>query len=138
MKGFGNLTTKERYGLLLAINLGRTFNKNKPLTLTEISEKENLSLKYLERLVVPFKKAKWVISQRGREGGYIMIKNPTTISLKDIVLLFCEECCLVSCLSGIHKGKCPNFDKCTAKKAWAKIQKALVESMESIKLSELI
>ena len=137
MSFFGKLTTRERYGLRLALNLAETFYTKEPISLAKISKQEEISMKYLEQLIVPFKKADWIDSIRGREGGYIMKKDPAKTTLKDLIWMIDEEPKLVHCLDPAS-AKCKRSPNCRARHAWAKVQKAIEESMDSIKLDKLL
>ena len=139
MSFFGEITSKEHYGLRLAIRLAETFKTKKPISLAEISELENISMKYLEHLIVPIKKAKWVESVRGREGGYLIIKDPHKITLKDLIDITSQRPYVIGCLAtGAGRKKCPLDCSCKSKNAWKKVQEALFKSMEDIKFSQLI
>ena len=135
----GLVSTKEEYGLRLIIQLAKTYYDHQPVSLAEIGQKENLSTKYLEQIIMPFRQAHWLKSHRGRTGGYVMIKNPKKVSLKDVVkLLAAGNDCLVPCLD--KSRGCPNGLErlCLSKKAWGKIQKNLEDSLVKINLAELI
>lgn len=138
MSFFGQVSTKEHYGVRLALRLAETFYKQKPVSLAEISKAENLSMKYLEHLIVPFKKANWLKCIRGRQGGYLMKKDPNTITFKDVVLLLDDDLSLIECLKKNPSYKCSFNNSCPSKKAWKQIQNALEGSMKKIKLSHLI
>lgn len=137
MSFFGKLTTRERYGFRLALRLAKTYATKEAVSLSDISEKEEISTKYLEQLIVPFKKAKWVKSLRGREGGYLMIKDPKNLSLRDVMALLNDDLIIVQCLNPKSK-HCNHRNNCLARPAWEKIQKALDEALYSIKIGELI
>ncbi|MBT3864893.1 Rrf2 family transcriptional regulator [Candidatus Peregrinibacteria bacterium] len=136
MSSFGKLTTRERYGVRLAIQLAKTFSTKTPISLATISKEEQISTKYLEQLIVPFKKAGWVISTRGREGGYVMKKNPAQVSLRNILEVVDKKLEIVHCI-GNHK-KCALHKTCRAKNAWMKVQKAMETALDSVKLDQLL
>jgi len=139
MPFFGEITSKEHYGLRLAIRLAETYKTKKPVSLAQISEAEKISIKYLEHLIVPIRKAKWVESVRGREGGYLMTKDPNKITLKDLMDITNDTPFVVACLAtGTSRKKCPLDCSCKSKNAWKKVQEALFKSMQDIKFSELI
>lgn len=137
MSFFGKLTTRERYGVRLALQLAKTYITKKPISLSEISENEDISIKYLEQLIVPFKTSKYVKSIRGREGGYIMTKNPKTISLKDVMELLDEDLYIIDCLKPKSK-RCRHHEGCCSRQAWIKIQSSLINTLNSIKIDDLI
>ncbi|MDD5567103.1 MAG: Rrf2 family transcriptional regulator [Patescibacteria group bacterium] len=133
MSYFGKISTREHYGLRLAIWLAQTYSK-KPITLSQIGQHERISVKYLEQLIVPFRRARWVKSLRGRSGGYQMIKNPTRLTLLDVMNLISDKARVVDCLTSA----CPLENCCPSKTAWQKVQTALDDALQKIKLSQLI
>ena len=85
MSILGSISTKHHYGLRLAAQLAKAYNTKRPIALGEIASEECVSLKYLEQLIVPFRKSGWVKSIRGRSGGYLMTKDPSKLSVKDVI-----------------------------------------------------
>ena len=73
------LTTKGRYGLRAAIDLAMNA-KHEPVSLSDVAERQNISISYLEQLIAKLKKAGIVQSTRGAQGGYSLAKEPETIS----------------------------------------------------------
>ena len=70
------ISTKGRYALTIMQNLALKYDSGEFLSLSEISEKENISLKYLEKIMIPLKKANFFIVAKGKEGGYKLKKPP--------------------------------------------------------------
>ena len=68
------ITTKGRYALLIMSDIAR--NEDSYTSLNEISIKENISLKYLEKIMSLLRKAKFVESSRGQDGGYKLVRKP--------------------------------------------------------------
>jgi len=138
MSFFGRLSSREHYGLRLALRLAETYYSSKPVSIKDISDKEGISMKYLEQLVVPLKEAEWVKSIRGRDGGYLMTRNPETITLKDLIWLLDNKPFLIECLGDCNATVCPLEKKCLSKDAWKLIQNAMEESMEKIRISDIL
>ena len=69
------LTTKGRYAVMAMADLA-SFQSDKPVSLNDISLRQNISLSYLEQLFSKLKNSKLVKSVRGPSGGYILDKNP--------------------------------------------------------------
>lgn len=138
MSYFAAISTKEHYGLRLISALAGTYADSIPVSLAWVSKKERISLKYLERLVVPFRKAGWIVSTRGRRGGYVMVKDPRTVTLKDIVSLVDGESCIVECLSNQRHHACSVEKNCISKQAWGKVQKSIDKALAGITLSEIM
>ena len=64
------ISTKGRYALVIMLDLAKAYETGEYITLKEIAEKENLSLKYLEKLMLTLNKADYFLSSRGEKGGY--------------------------------------------------------------------
>lgn len=141
MSSFAKITTREHYGLRLALRLAQTYYHKKPISLSKISKQEKISQKYLEQLIVPFKKAGWIKSIRGRNGGYLMIKDPDSLTLKDFMTVLDdnpEDMNIVYCLDKNLSKPCPLSSNCSSLKAWRIVQDSLENTMQQIKFSTLI
>ena len=137
MSFFAQVSTKERYALRMMLMLAKTYYSKEPIALSEISREEHISLKYLEQIMIPFKKQGWLESHRGPKGGYLMIKDPKEITLKDIIFTISEDKTIVPCLNAGTQ-ECELYQKCCAKKAWKTIQEALENAMDTITLDALL
>lgn len=138
MSFFGTISSKEHNSLRLIIQLAQSYDDKKPVSLSEISEGEGISIKYLEQLIMPFKKAKMIKSQRGRSGGYIMVKDPKKISLKEIIWLINGNPSLAICLDRGYKKVCDYDHNCVSKDVWGKIQKSMEDSLSKMTLYKII
>ena len=78
------LTTKGRYAVMAMADLAANQN-NKPVSLNDISLRQNISLSYLEQLFLKLKNKKLVKSIRGAAGGYILEKKPGDITVSNII-----------------------------------------------------
>jgi Rrf2 family transcriptional regulator, cysteine metabolism repressor len=78
------LSTRSIYGLRLMFALARNHNSG-PIQLNYISDKYDISEKYLSQIVIQLRHSKLINSSRGSNGGYYLAKAPDLISLKDIV-----------------------------------------------------
>ena len=96
------LTTKTRYGTRLLIDLAQHQDKG-AVQMSEISMRQNISVKYLEQLIRPLKQADLVTSTRGPKGGHMLAKKPEEITLGEITRLFEGQTGLVDCISNSEK-----------------------------------
>ena len=78
------ISTKIRYGTRAMLELACHYGEG-PIELREIAKREDISLKYLEQVIVPLRTAGLVKSARGSKGGYSFAKHPSEIYLKDLV-----------------------------------------------------
>lgn len=125
-------STRAGYGLRAAVNLAKNYPQQK--NLQEISKKEGISLKYLEQLFRALKKNKIVISQKGREGGYVLAKNPKLIKVGEIIEILDGPIVPMECASGKCDVKC----SCASSVVWTKLQEQIKKTLYGIKLSDLI
>lgn len=136
MSFFGSISTKHHYGLRLALRLAQAYYQGTPISLGEIASHERISLKYLEQLIVPLKRVGLVKSLRGRSGGYVMVKSPDRVTLKDVVWLYNNKNYLVDCLA--ESNNCPLDQQCMSKQVWAEVQKSIEATLKNITLGDLI
>jgi Rrf2 family protein len=112
------LSTKGRYGVRLMIDLASHFGEG-PVLLREISEREEISEKYLWNLINPLKAAGLVTATRGAHGGYILAKPPSKITMKDILRVLEGPLCLVDCVE--KPSACNREPICPARDMWSEI-----------------
>ena len=78
------LSTKSRYGTRMMMELEQRFNGN-PVQMGEIAQKQGISVKYLEQIIIPLKKAGFITSVRGPKGGHLLAKPPDEITVGEII-----------------------------------------------------
>jgi len=81
------LSAKSRCGTRLLLELAINYGKG-PTQVGDISKRQNISVKYLEQLVRPLKKANLIVSARGPKGGHMLAKKPQEITLGHIIRIF--------------------------------------------------
>jgi Rrf2 family protein len=128
------LSTRSRYGTRLLVDLARN-NKQAPIQIGEISKRQEISVKYLEQLIRPLKKAGLVTSVRGARGGHMLAKRPENIKLGDIVRLFETHTDLVDCVG--RPDACPMSDDCRVRLAWQEATEVLYQQLDSVTIADL-
>ena len=129
------LTKRTRYGTRLLLDLAIHQDQG-AVNMSEISKRLNVSVKYLEQLIRPLKKAMLVNSIRGPKGGHMLAKKPDKITLGDITRLFEGQTELVDCIS--NPEKCPISDECIVRPAWQRATQALYNELDSISITDLL
>jgi len=129
------LTTKTRYGARLLIDLAQ-HQGNGAVTMSEISMRQNISVKYLEQIIRPLKKARLVKSIRGPKGGHMLAKKPDQITLGDVTRLFEGQPDLVDCIG--NPEKCSKSSDCAVRLGWQKATQALYKKLDSITIANLL
>ena len=90
------LTNKGRYAVMAMADLASNA-KDRPISLTEISLRQNISLAYLEQIFLKLKNNKLVRSSRGANGGYVLEKPASEIKLSNIIYAVDEEVKTLNC-----------------------------------------
>lgn len=128
------LSTKGQYAVRAMVDLAY-YSKDKPVTLQEISEREDISLNYLEQLFAKLRRNGIVNSVRGPGGGYVLAKKPDEINIGEIIEAVEESLSPVSCIEG-DKG-CNRIDKCVTFKLWKGLGDRIKDFLSSITLQNL-
>ena len=131
------LTTKGRYAVMALADLA-SYSKNKPVSLSEISKRQNISLAYLEQLFIHLKEDKLVKSVRGVKGGYALEKPAAEIKLSNIFHAVNEEVKTLNCKKDSMRGCNNKSIKCITHNLWDKLDNHINGFFENIKLEELI
>ncbi len=128
------LSTRSRYGLRLMLVLARNYGKGNTF-LKEIAREEDISEKYLSLIIIPLKGVGLVNSVRGASGGYTLARDPSQITLKDIVDVL-EGDCLVDCLK--DPKSCSRVSTCASHDIWAMLGGKISETLSGITLEQLV
>jgi len=131
------LTTKGRYAVMAMADLA-TYQNGKPVSLTEISLRQNISLSYLEQLFSKLKNEKLVKSVRGPSGGYILERNPKDIRLSNIIFAVDEQVKTLNCKRESKRGCNGKSTKCITHNLWDDLEQHINKFFENVKLSDLL
>ena len=113
--------------------------QNKPVRLSEISNRQSISLKYLEKLINVLKKSGLVKSMRGPYGGYMLAKPMKDISVGDIVRILEGSDAITECTESDHDWRtCTRSGECVTQYIWAETGKAMFEKLDSFKIDMLV
>ncbi|AEH44082.1 transcriptional regulator, BadM/Rrf2 family [Thermodesulfatator indicus DSM 15286] len=129
------ITTRSRYGTRMMLELAKHYHQG-PLQIGEISKRQNLSVKYLEQLIIPLKKAGLIKSIRGPKGGHILSRPPEEITVWDVVSVLEGIKALTPCV--IKPELCEHSDTCPTRDVWALLTKNIEECLKGITLADLL
>jgi len=131
------LTTRGRYAVMAMADLATNENL-KPISLSEISIRQNISLSYLEQLFIKLKNNHLVKSIRGPHGGYILEKKAKDIKLSSIIFAVNEEVKTLNCKKNSKKGCGGRTVRCITHNLWDDLEKHINGFFESKNLNELV
>ena len=132
------LSTKGRYAVRAMFDLS-FYSKGEPVPLSRISEREEISLHYLEQLFNKLRKGGVVESVRGPSGGFKLAKKPADITVEEIIRIVEGEIIPVNCTESGQKNKmCHRADKCITFVLWKRLGKTIRDYLSSITLQDLV
>ena len=132
------LSTKGRYGLRAVLDLA-VHAEEETVALSQIAERQGISMNYLEQLIAKLKKAGIVNGVRGAQGGYMLAVPAEKLSVGAILRALEGDLNPVDC-SEVNQGdtSCSNSDSCVTKYVWKRISDSINEAVDGIMLSELV
>ncbi len=129
------LSTRTRYGTRLMLDMAQHYQKG-PLHLAEVAQRQGISVKYLEQIIIPLKKAHYIKSVRGPKGGHLLAKPPEKITVGEIVSLLEESAQLVDCVG--QADVCQRSTGCTTRLIWQEAAQAMFDKLNTISLADLV
>lgn len=133
------LTTKGRYGTRLILDIA-VHGKDKPVPLSDISSRQNISIKYLEQLTGKLNKAGIIKSHRGPFGGHMLAKSPDKITIGSIVRILEGSSAITDCSEQENKacGVCDRAGDCLSRWVWVEASRAMFDRLDTITVSSLL
>jgi Rrf2 family protein len=129
------LSTRSRYGTRLILDMAQ-HQGNVPIQLGEIARRQNISLKYLEQIIRPLKRADYIKSFRGAKGGHMLNKPPEQITVGEVVALMEGGSFLTSCSK--NPRVCQRADRCPTRFLWIEASRAFFERLNQITFADLL
>ncbi|MBP7190469.1 MAG: Rrf2 family transcriptional regulator [Rickettsiaceae bacterium] len=130
------LTTKGRYAVMSIIDIA-TSGDSRPVSLADISARQNIPLSYLEQIFMKLRTSGIVTSVRGPGGGYLLSTTPSKISIFRILQAVGEDIYSKGCLK--FRGKCNrSFQKCNSHDLWAGLDKKIQEYFTTISIGDVV
>jgi len=129
------LSTRSRYGTRMLLDMAQHYNQG-PVQLGDIAKRQNISVKYLEQIIIPLKKAHYVESMRGPKGGHVLTRPPEQITVGEIVALLEEGITLVECTE--HSEVCERSPSCPTRLVWKEAARAMFDKLNTVTLADLL
>lgn len=130
------ISTKGRYAIRLMLDIAQHSN-GENVSIKDISQRQDISLKYLEQIVNMLSKAGFLKSQRGSQGGYKLIRKPEEYTIGDILRVTEGEMAPVSCLED-EKNQCPRAGQCPTIKFWRGLYQTINEYLDGTTIADLV
>ncbi len=129
------LTTKARYAVMAVIDIAEN-NSGQPTSLITISERQKISLGYLEQIFSRLRKAGLVESVKGPGGGYILAKSSKSITIDEVIKAMNEPIKMTRC-GNVKKSCISSNAKCKTHHLWNGLENKIYEYLNSISLADI-
>lgn len=130
------ISTKGRYALRVLLDLAENSEKGY-IPMKTVAERQNLSLKYIERIMPSLSKNNYVEGIHGKGGGYKLSKSPKDYKIGDILRLAEGDLTPVACL-GCNSKQCDRAEICKTLPMWKKFDSLVNDFFDSITLDDLL
>lgn len=134
------VTTWTEYSLIISIHLARRRGlESGPVPARELAEQERLSADYVEQILLRLRRAGLVESVRGARGGYRLVRDPSTISVRDVMSAAEHQIFEVNCdVHPIDTERCAPTSGCTIRPVWRALQRRVDELLAGVTLADLL
>jgi Rrf2 family iron-sulfur cluster assembly transcriptional regulator len=131
------INSKSRYAVMALADIAN-FNRQNPVSLRDISLRQNISLVYLEQIFSKLKKNNIVKSIRGTNGGYVLAKDPEQIKLSNIFSAVDEKIKTLQCKRESKKGCNGKLTKCITHNLWDDLEMHINDFFDKKNLGDLL
>jgi Rrf2 family protein len=129
------LSTRSRYGTRMMVDLAQHYDEG-PIRISDIAKRQDISVKYLEQLIIPLKTTNLIKSARGPKGGHMLARSPDEITVGEIVKVLEGGIDLVDCIE--NPEECDRSNGCLTRGIWEEATKAMYDKLNSTTLSSMI
>jgi Rrf2 family protein len=129
------ISTRARYGLRFMVELAANSGKG-PLYLKDIAHSQEISEKYLGQIAIDLKAAHLIDGFRGVHGGYVLAKNPSEITVYDVVRILEDGLTLVDYTK--NQSLCSRAGRCITQEVWNELGEVIAKTLEAITLADLL
>lgn len=132
------ISTKGRYAIRALTHLAYAYlkNKNTPVSIKNINNKEQISKRYLENIFVRLRKAGLILSLKGEKGGFYLTRKPSKINLYEILTATETHFSPSSCV--VNSKYCKRTSFCGIRKVWLKLDAKIKEFLQQTTLEDVM
>ena len=132
------VSSRGEYGVRAMVALARHYG-NGPMSITAVARAAAVPSAYLEQLIGPLRRAGLVESKRGAQGGYQLSRAPELVRVGEVYRVMEGPVAPMDCVSEDPADQtCPLIDGCETRPVWLKMRDAIVETLDSTTLADLI
>lgn len=131
------ITYKGDYAMKILLDLALNYKKGL-IQIKDISQRQDIPLKYLGQIILALKGAGYVRSKRGHYGGVELAKHPASIKLGEVIRLTDGTTAPISCVSCTEPSKCDFARNCPFKSVWAEVRNSINKIVDHTTLEDMV
>jgi Rrf2 family transcriptional regulator, iron-sulfur cluster assembly transcription factor len=132
------LSTKGRYAVMAMADLAQHEAANKPVSLADIAQRQEISLSYLEQLFAKLRRGGLVKSVRGPGGGYRLSRPSSELRISDVIVAVDEPIAATRCKPGSAKGCTGQGARCVTHDLWEELGRQIHVFLSSVTLADVV
>jgi Rrf2 family cysteine metabolism transcriptional repressor len=132
------LSSKGEYATRAILELSRRYGENKPIPVDVIAEAQSIPPRFLEQILLLLRRSGFVRSRRGPQGGYLLAKPPSEISVAEITRAIDGPLAPVACVSQLEHEDCKLSDNCELKWLWQDVRDAISTMLEEVSFQDIM
>lgn len=129
------ITYKGDYALKTILDLSVHYGEE-PVSIPELAKRADISVKFLEQILLDLKRGGFVESRRGKIGGYLLAKDPVKINLGEVIRFIDGPIEPIACVDEKYKG-CAEINTCLLRGIWREVAKSTSKIVDNITFAEL-
>ena len=134
------ISKKTKYAINALVHLAKVWEQG-PILIGDIARAENIPQKFLEAILLDLKKAGILASKKGKGGGYYLLKNPTEVSMADVMRLFDGPIALLPCTTFRYYERCEECkdeETCGIRSVFHEVRNSTVRLLKGATLAEIV
>ncbi len=131
------LSTKGEYASRAMLELARNYDQ-RPLHIRDISKLQSIPQRFLEQILLQLKRAGYLRSRKGPDGGYYLSKPPGEITVAEVIRVMDGPLAPIDCVSVTAHEICPHEKSCSLMWLWKDVRDAVAEILEKTTLADLV
>ncbi|MGZ6021143.1 MAG: Rrf2 family transcriptional regulator [Rhizomicrobium sp.] len=132
------LSTKGRYAVMAMADLAQHEAGNRPVSLADIAQRQEISLSYLEQLFAKLRRGGLVKSVRGPGGGYRLSRPSEELCIADVIMAVDEPIAATRCKPGSSKGCTNQGARCVTHDLWEELGRQIQVFLSSVSLADVV
>lgn len=130
-------SSRARYGLRAMLELALNYNPEEIMPLVQVAERQGISEGYLEQIMTLLRKGGLVRSVRGAQGGYRLTREPSSLTVGEIVRCLEGPLSPTGCVSEEDPETCVRADYCVTRVLWEKVRESIAIVLDNTTLEDL-